>query len=315
MNRRNRFLPWIFCAVAASILSFSFYGAAQASPAPAKTPAAAAQAPSEADVANTQEELRKLLRLSPVLTSVVARDPSLLADQAYVARNNPELAQFLQANPDVVRNPEFYLFSHLSQGGHRDEALERVIWPDLAPQPDRYSGAAEVMNKIVPIIIVPVIFLAIVWIVRLFVESHRWNRAFKIQSDMQGRLIDKFGSSQDMAAFMESEAGKNFLLALPAAPGGEPAQRMPNAVARILTPLQAGIVLTLLGIGLLFLRNAGPDMETPMAVLGTLALTPGLGFILSAAVTWFLAKRLGLLPEKADLEGTVATGAGPQSRL
>jgi hypothetical protein len=39
-------------------------------------------------------------------------------------------------------------------------------------------------------------------------------------------------------------------------------------------------------------------------------LTPGLGFILSAAVTWFLAKRLGLLPEKNDAE-SAAAGSGP----
>jgi hypothetical protein len=39
-------------------------------------------------------------------------------------------------------------------------------------------------------------------------------------------------------------------------------------------------------------------METPMLVLGTIALMPGLGFIISAGVTWVLAGRLGLMPEK-----------------
>jgi hypothetical protein len=310
MNRRNRFLPWIFCVTAGTILSFSVWGAAQTSPAAsAKASTAAAQAPSEADVANTQEQLMKLLRLSPVLTSVVARDPSLLADQPYVARSNPELAQFLQAHPDVARNPEFYLFSHLDNGhGRRDEALERVIWPDLKPDMPQRSGIGQFMGDLIPIIIVPAFLLAVVWIVRIFVESRRWNHTFKMQTDMQGRLIDKFSSSQDLAAYMQSEGGKNFLLALPA--GADPAQRMPNAVARVLTPLQAGIVLTLLGVGLLLLRHAGTDMETPMAVLGTLVLTPGLGFILSAAVTWFLAKRLGLLPEKADEQGATASTSG-----
>jgi len=40
--------------------------------------------------------------------------------------------------------------------------------------------------------------------------------------------------------------------------------------------------------------------------VGTLLLMPGIGFILSAGVTWVLAQRLGLLPEK---DGT-QTGAG-----
>ncbi len=311
MNGHRRFLHFVVLTTAALALSCGPAFAAQISPAPTRTPAAAAQAPSDADVASTQEQLLKLLRLSPVLTSVVARDPSLLSDQAYVARNNPELGQFLLAHPDVARNPEFYLFSNLNQGGgRRDEALERVIWPELTPQPSHSSSAAEVMSRLIPIIIVPAFFLAMVWVIRLFVESHRWNRTFRMQTDMQSRLIDKFGSSQDLVAYMQSDAGRNFFLAPPSGSDADSFQRMPNAVARVLTPLQVGIVLTLLGVGLLFLRHAGPDMETPMAVLGTLALTPGLGFILSAAVTWFLAKRLGLLPDKADLE----SATGPQLR-
>ena len=33
-------------------------------------------------------------------------------------------------------------------------------------------------------------------------------------------------------------------------------------------------------------------------VLGTIVLTPGLGFIISAAITWGLARRLGLMPNR-----------------
>jgi hypothetical protein len=32
-------------------------------------------------------------------------------------------------------------------------------------------------------------------------------------------------------------------------------------------------------------------------VFGTLALTVGIGFIISAGVTWFLAQHLGLMPQ------------------
>jgi len=50
---------------------------------------------------------------------------------------------------------------------------------------------------------------------------------------------------------------------------------MPNAVSRVLWPLQAGVVLVLLGTGLLFLRTAGSEMKIPMLVLGTVVLMPG----------------------------------------
>jgi hypothetical protein len=287
--------------------------AAQTSPAPYKQPSPAS-APTEKEVADTQVQLLQLLRLSPVLTSVVARDPSLLADQQYVARNNPELAQFLSSHPDVARNPEFYLFSHLNQGGGgRDQALERAVWPELVPVPYEHSSTAAVMDKIVPMIVIPAFFVALIWIIRIFVESRRWNRTFKQQSEIHARLIDKLGTSQDLVAYMETEAGKRFLTASPIALGSESGQRMPNTVARVLTPLQVGIVMTLLGIGLFFLRHAGPDMETPMAVLGTLALMPGIGFILSAAATWVLAHRLGIMPEK-PAEQTQTAPFGSQDR-
>jgi len=72
---------------------------------------------------------------------------------------------------------------------------------------------------------------------------------------------------------------------------------MPNAVARVLTPLQVGIVLVLLGVGFFLLRHVNVEARTPMLILGTVTLMPGLGFILSAGITWLLASRLGLMPE------------------
>jgi hypothetical protein len=127
-------------------------------------------------------------------------------------------------------------------------------------------------------------------------------------------LIDKFSTNQELAAYMDTEAGKRFLEMSPIAPGPLTAQHMPNAVARVLTPLQVGLVMTLLGVGLLLLRNAGPDMATPMAVLGTLALMPGIGFILSAGVTWILAQRLGLMPDKPAAQTEAGGPYGTQGR-
>jgi hypothetical protein len=70
----------------------------------------------------------------------------------------------------------------------------------------------------------------------------------------------------------------------------------------VLLPLQIGVVMVLLGAGFLTLRHAGPDMDTPMRVLGTVILMPGVGFIISAGITWVLASRLGLMPPPSRLE-------------
>ena len=50
---------------------------------------------------------------------------------------------------------------------------------------------------------------------RVFLENRRWGRIFKLQTEVHGRLIDKFSSSQELAAYMETEAGKRFLEAAP----------------------------------------------------------------------------------------------------
>ena len=75
-------LPVLFCGVLA---------AAQARTAAPPAAPMAAPALNDKDVAATQSELIRLLRLSPTLTTVVSHDPSLLSNQDYVTRNNPQL--------------------------------------------------------------------------------------------------------------------------------------------------------------------------------------------------------------------------------
>lgn len=308
MHESTRNLSWLLRSLAAPAVLSAVLVSAQAPQPPARTaaparPAQAAEAAvpgapvSDHDLAVTQEQLIRLLRLSPTLTTVVAHDPSLLADQDYVSRNNPQLAQFLATHPEVARNPDFYLFTHVRhEDGSPDEALEREVWPGLVPRHDTWS-ANDVVTPIACLLAFASFLTALVWLIRQFLENRRWSRIFKLQSDVHGRLIDKFSSSQELASYMETEAGKRFLEAAPIPVGIEPDQRMPNAIARVLTPLQIGIVLVLLGTGFFLLRNVRIEMHEPMLVLGTVALMPGLGFIISAGITWVLAGRLGMLPE------------------
>ena len=296
---KHRLVYRILSAIAFSVLLLSTLAVAQprtTTPAPAPA-SSTAPAPNERDVAATQTELIRLLRLSPTLTTVVSHDPSLLSNTDYVAHNNPQLAAFLVAHPEVARNPDFYLFSHLKhEDGQPDEVLAREVWPDVFRSQGQPSPFERIWSDMVPLIAFAFGLTAIFVLARMFVENRRWSRIFKLQSDVHGKLIDKFTSNQELAAYMETEAGRKFLEAAPIPVGIEQGRRMPSAVARVLTPLQAGIVMVLLGIGLLTLRHAGPDMDTPMLFFGTVVLMPGIGFIISAGVSWLLAARLGLMP-------------------
>jgi hypothetical protein len=196
------------------------------------------------------------------------------------------------------------------RNGRRDRALERAVWPEFAEQGREPSEIHMVVGPIAGAIAFACFLFALVWIVRLFVESRRWSRVFKQQSDVHARLIDKFSTSQELAAYMDTDAGRRFLEAAPITMGVGVGPEMSNAVARVFTPLQIGIVLALLGAGLLGARHASPDTATPLLVLGMIVLMPGIGFILSAAVTWVLARRLGLLPEKSS-----ESSSGPRESL
>jgi hypothetical protein len=298
-------LLWLSCFLAVSVSVAAAQTPARPA-APAHAPQAAravvtpdqpaAPALTDKDVAATQRELIELLRVSPTLTTVVSKDPSLLADQEYVSRNNPQLAAFLAAHPEVARNPDYYLFTHMPHAdGGPDEALERAVWPEMNNY-GRRNGFDDMLSNMPPLLAFGGALLAAIWAIRVFVENRRWSRVFKLQSEVHGRLIDKFSSSQEIAAYMETDAGRRFLEAAPIPLHADAGRRVPNAVARVLMPIQIGVVLVLLGIGFLMLRNLGTDYDIPMHVLGVLVLMPGIGFILSAGITWVLAARLGLMP-------------------
>jgi hypothetical protein len=279
----------VFLALA---LSFSATHVQAQTPSAGRTPAL--QQTDEKDMSATQEELLRLLRMSPKLTTVVVRDPSLLANQDYVARNNPALAQFLQAHPDVARNPEFYLFNNIGNGnGRTEQALERKVWPEIPEREQQWVSSGDV----VPFMIFVCVLGSLIWLIRLLLENRRWSRIFKLQTDVHGKLIERFGTSQELLTYMGTESGKRFLEAAPIPVDFEHSQPVPSPVARVLTPLQIGIVLTLLGVGFLYLRHSLTEGTTPLLVFGTLTLMLGFGFIISAGVTWFLARHLGLMPQ------------------
>jgi len=293
----RRWLWTLVGAISFSLVLLSTNSAAQAAKAAAPRPNATPTASSK-DVSALQDQLLELLRLSPTLAEVVARDPSLLANQEYVERNNPELAAFLRDHSEIAQNPDFYLFNNLhSQGEQPSETLERKLWPQMEA-PRNSNVQSELISDGIPFMVFLCILGALLWLTHVLLENRRWNRIFKLQTDVHGKLIERFGTSQEVLTYMGTEAGKRFLEATPIAVGFERQEPVPSPVARVLTPLQIGVVMTLLGLGLILVRYSVPDAAAPLLVLGTIVLTPGLGFIISAAITWELARRLGLMPNQ-----------------
>ena len=267
--------------------------------APASAPAAI---PSQEELSDTREQLITLVRMSPTLMQVLECDPSLLADQDYVSRNNPQLAVFLAQHPEVARNPDFYLFGNIEgRNGRRVQPLQRRGERRVD------NSEAELRRRYVEDTSVSIVILGItgslLWIIRLLVENRRWTRIFQQQSEIHTRLIDRFATNQELLEYMNTESGRRFLEAAPIPIEPDRPQRLPGGLGRVMATLQLGIVLAMLGLGLLILSHTLPDFQSPLLILGMITLMPGAGFIISAILTWRLSARLGLTPHAPDASG------------
>jgi len=130
------------------------------------------------------------------------------------------------------------------------------------------------------------IFVVVVLCIAMIHSSNRQRQ----QNEIRRTLIDKFGTAQDLGAFLQSEGGRRFLNELSTGAAG--------ALQSVLGSIQKGIILVLLGGGI-----AGPGGvfigQFAMGV-GLMVLCTGVGFLISAVVTYWLSKSWGLLGKRSD---------------
>jgi hypothetical protein len=237
----------------------------------------------------TREQLRNMLRQHPpTLWQVLRLDPALLTDADYMAPY-PALSAFVRAHPEIGRNPRYYLGTPESPYSEARPSAARAM-----------EGMFQALMFLTGFVTV-VAFVA--WVIRTAVDHRRWLRLSKVQTDTHLKLVDRFTSHDDLLAYVQSPAGQRFLH------GGPLPADAPRAIGapygRILWSVQVGTVIMLLGGGLLFIsRRLAADPElieaSPfMFMLGVMALTVGIGFLLSAVVAYVVSRRLGLLDASA----------------
>jgi hypothetical protein len=220
--------------------------------------------------------LDRFLGAHPEIESDVIGRPRAMSDPNYL-KEHPELQAFLEGHPLVKADPRAFL-------------SPRPWWAE-GPQ----SGVDRLLSGLVPASVFVCCLLAVLWVLRTVLENRRWNRSFKVHEDVQTKLIEKFASGQDFNAYMQSDAGRRLLEWTPPATDTAP-RALPNPLGRIFWSLHAGLVLLLVGLGLLLIRdNMAASDAPPLLVFGTLGVTLGAGFILSALVSYGLSKHLGLI--------------------
>jgi hypothetical protein len=134
----------------------------------------------------------------------------------------------------------------------------------------------------------------LMWLVRTIMENRRWNRVASIQTDMHTKLLEKMASSQELLAYMETEAGKRFLESSPFEIETRTNPTFP--IGRILLSAQAGVVILFVGAASIWLENRLPDDAQGLLVFGTLAMAVGFGLLISAVVAYSVSRHFGLTP-------------------
>lgn len=240
----------------------------------------------EIDSRETRERLREILhRLPPEVGKVLKLDPSLWQNQTYL-NTYPPLAAFVAAHPEVAHNSRFYLESIWIPSDPVPETAAVRVWRDMLEAASIIFGVSAVI-------------FVFTWLVRTVVQHRRWIRLSRVQSEVHNKLLDRFGSNEDVLAYINTNAGKKFLEAAPI-----PLESGPRAISapisRVLWSVQTGLILGALGIGLKTVSfSIEKEVAPAMSGLGVLAIALGIGFILSAVVSLILSKRLGLWPAHA----------------
>lgn len=142
------------------------------------------------------------------------------------------------------------------------------------------------------VVVFPILLFLIGFIVWTIFSTIRRYKTTKLQAGLQSKLLEKFGTGQELLAYVQSDAGKQFLESL--------AMEQRTPYGRILGAAQASVILVLLGLAFLFLRGRVASAEEGFLVFGTIVLSLGIGFGLAAVLSYFLSKTLGLLSESAD---------------
>ncbi len=105
---------------------------------------------------------------------------------------------------------------------------------------------------------------------------------------MRRALIEKFGSAQDLGAFLQTQGGRQFMADLSSG----------SVAGSVLSSVQKGTVILLVGVG--FAMAGGMNMAAPVMGVGVVITLTGIGFLVSAVVTYFLSKSLGLMSKHPE---------------
>ena len=176
--------------------------------------------------------------------------------------------------------PHFFLAALQQSDTAGEEAIKQAIASTIANSAGRGGPFGW------PGALVPIVSTGGFWLVLGLIGWLLYRRSqtrLQARTEFHRQLLDKFTSGGEFAGFLNSSGGQRLLEDL--------WSQGVNAKERIIRSTRGGVVLTVLGLGALMVRRT-------LVVPGVLVLTLGVGLLISAAISYQLSKKFGLLEER-----------------
>jgi hypothetical protein len=153
------------------------------------------------------------------------------------------------------------------------------------------------MDFIAPMLVLIIGCLTIGSIFRTQIVNRRLRENTRAWADLQGKLIDKFGSADEVVRYLESDRGKQLL--------DNQATNAASPHSRILDSVHTGVLVLLGGVGLIAASGSiNQRVNETLIAFGTIAVLLGAGFLVSAGISWMLLRNWGLLGKSAAQDST-----------
>ncbi len=130
------------------------------------------------------------------------------------------------------------------------------------------------------------------YIIKVFVDAVRRSRQMKMAGEFHAKLLDRIGSAEEFGRLLQTDGGQRFIESI--------SIERQDPLARVAGSMQTGIVMTVFSFGLMYLAGRVSQGNEGFSILGVIFLTLGVGFIVSAASAYLLARRHGVIAAPAS---------------
>ncbi len=159
----------------------------------------------------------------------------------------------------------------------------------------------SILNTVSAVVIGATLIICAAWIITSIITSLKQRANTRTRVEVYNKLIDKFGTAPEFIGFLQSDAGLRFI--------EEHTVEVSLPLSKILSSIRLGVGLALVGGGMLIVgniwdRDLGGDLYIILTVGGTIGVTAGAGFLISAFISYKLCRYWGLIsvPQKVKAD-------------